>query len=58
MAALFLREVPKAKAYLDKLKRKHNKGKALSILAHKLGRAMYFMLKRNEAFDVNQFFAT
>ena len=28
---------------------------ALSILAHKLGRAVYFMLARNQAFDLERF---
>ena len=36
---------------------KHGKGKALSILAHKLGRAVYFIMKRKDSFDVNYFFA-
>ena len=31
------------------------KPKALSILAHKLGRAVYFMLARNQAFDIERF---
>jgi len=34
---------------------KHGKGKALTILAHKLGRAVYFMLKGKEAFDMDIF---
>jgi hypothetical protein len=34
---------------------KHGKAKALSILAQKLGRAVYFMLKRKRAFDMNKF---
>jgi hypothetical protein len=29
-------------------------GKALSILAHELGRAAYYMLAREKAFDVQQ----
>jgi hypothetical protein len=33
------------------------KSKALSILAHKLGRAVYFMLKNKEAFDQKKFLA-
>jgi len=33
----------------------HGKGKALSILAHKLGRAVYFILKNKEAFDMQKF---
>ena len=31
------------------------RGKALSILAHKLGRAVYFVLKRKDAFDEKYF---
>ncbi|MFT7561780.1 MAG: transposase [Flavobacteriales bacterium] len=54
-AVLFLRDSDRAKAYVDKLTKKHGKGKALSILAHKLGRAIYFMLKRDDAFDENYF---
>jgi hypothetical protein len=34
------------------------RGKALSILAHKLGRAVYFMLKRQLAFDMDIFLRT
>ena len=30
---------------------------ALGIFTHKLGRAIYFMLKNKEAFDMKQFFA-
>ena len=29
------------------LEKKHGKGKALSIFAHKIGRAAYYILKRN-----------
>jgi transposase len=57
LATLFLRGNPKAQAWLANQERKHGKGKALTILAHKLARSVYFMLKRGEAFDVNQFFA-
>ena len=45
------------KKYLARLERKYNKGKALGIFAHKLGRAIYFMLKDKEAFDMKRFFA-
>jgi hypothetical protein len=34
-----------------------NSRKALSILAHKFGRTVYFMLKRNQAFDADRFLA-
>jgi len=51
---LFLKGNEPAKKYLEKLTRKHGKSKALSILAHKLGRAVYFMLKNKEAFNQNK----
>jgi transposase len=54
-ATLFLRNNPQGQKLLSRLEKKHDKGKALSILAHKLGRAVYFMLKRNTAFDMNLF---
>ena len=54
-AVIFLRGNPRAKAYVERLTKKHNKGKALSILAHKLGRAVYFMLKRKQPFNMDQF---
>jgi DNA primase len=37
---------------------KHGKAKALSILAHKLGRAVYYMLQRREAFDMKKFLSS
>jgi ATP-dependent Clp protease adapter protein ClpS len=33
----------------------HGKAKALTVLAHKLGRAVYSMLTREQAFDLNRF---
>jgi transposase len=54
-SVLFLRGNPKGQRYMEKLTSKHGKAKALSILAHKLGRAVYYMLKRQKAFDMNQF---
>jgi len=54
-AALFLKGNEPAKRYLDRVTNKHGKGKALSILAHKLGRAVYFMLKNKKPFDQNKF---
>ena len=52
---LFLRDNPAGQKYLTKLEKKHGKGKALTILAHKLGRAVYDMLKRHTAFDIHTF---
>jgi hypothetical protein len=37
------------------LERKYGKPKALSVLARKLGRAVYFVLARNQAFDPQRF---
>lgn len=54
---LMLRYSSQVKAYVAKLERKYNKGKALGIFAHKLGRTIYFMLKNKEAFDMERFFA-
>jgi transposase len=54
-AVLFLRHNPAGQKYLTRVARKHGKGKALTILAHKLARAVYDMLKRDTAFDVDKF---
>ena len=54
-AVLFIRKSNKRQAYYSKLVKKHGKGKALSILACRLGRAVYFMLKRKKAFDMEKF---
>jgi len=56
-ACLFLRGNEQAQLYHNRLVNKHGKGKALSILAHKIGRAVYFMLKREEPFSMDTFFA-
>jgi transposase len=56
-AMLMLRDSQEAKYYVSKLERKYNKGKALGIFTHKLGRAIYFILKNKEAFDMKRFFA-
>jgi len=36
---------------------KHGRSKSLSIIAHRLGRAVYYMLKREKAFDMKKFLA-
>jgi transposase len=56
-AVLFLKNNEQAPKYLAKLATRHGKGKALSMLAHKLGRAVYFMLKQHVAFDQEKFLA-
>jgi hypothetical protein len=54
-AALFLRQNLAGQRYFARLQRKHGKGKTLSILAHKLARAVYHMLTRQQAFDLERF---
>jgi transposase len=54
-AGLFLRANPAGQKYLTRLENKHGKGKALTVLAHKLARAVYHMLKRATAFDMQRF---
>jgi transposase len=56
-AVLFLRCNPEGLKYKRRLEKKHGKGKALSIIAHKLGRAVYFMLDRKQAFEMSKFLA-
>ncbi len=54
-AVLFLRGNPRAQKYIKTLEKKHGKRKALSILAHRLGRTVYYMLKRNRTFSMDAF---
>ncbi|QFU06675.1 Transposase IS116/IS110/IS902 family protein (plasmid) [Pseudoalteromonas sp. THAF3] len=54
-AILYLRGNDKARRYLNKLQKRMSKAKALSALAHKLFRAVYFMLKNKMVFDDEQF---
>jgi len=54
-AVLFLKGNEPAQKYRDKLANKYGKGKSLTLLAHKLARAVYFMLKNKVAFDQEKF---
>lgn len=54
-AVLFLRDHPAGQQLLVRLEKKHGKGKAFTSLAHKLSRAVYYMLKRKVAFDTHRF---
>jgi transposase len=54
-AVLFLRQNQLGKEYFTKLAHKHGKAKALTVLAHKLARAVYYMLTRKQAFDLQRF---
>ena len=54
-AVLFLRHNAEGKHLLAQIQKKHGKGKALSILAHKIGRAVYYMLARRTVFSMQHF---
>ena len=56
-AALFLRNNPEGQKHLRRVAGRHGKAKALSMLAAKLGRAVYFMLRQQRAFDRRRFLA-
>jgi transposase len=57
-AVLFLRHEARGKTLVARLEKKHGKGKTLSILAHKIGRAAYHMLVRGRPFELEKFMAT
>jgi transposase len=54
-AVFFLRNNPPGQKLLVRLEKPHGKGKALTGLAHKLARAVYQMLTRERAFDLQHF---
>ncbi len=56
-AVTFLRHNRAGKQLLTRLEKTHGKGKALSILAHKIGRAVYYMLSRGTVFSMEKFLA-
>ena len=56
-AVLFLKNNPPAQKVIQRLASKHGQGKALSILAHKLGRTVNTLLKKQKPFDQERFMA-
>ncbi len=52
-ATWFLRHNPDGQRLLARVEKTHGNGKALTILAHKLARAVYDLLKRKTAFDMD-----
>jgi transposase len=54
-ACLFVRQSERAKKWLTRQEKKRGKGKALGILAAKLGRAVYHLLAKKVAFDERRF---
>jgi transposase len=57
-ACLFLRQSETAKKWLQRQEKKRGKGKALGVLAAKLGRAVYHVLRKKVAFDEKRFWAS
>ena len=57
-ATRFLRNTPQGQTLLARLEKTHDTGKALSILAHTRGRAVYDMRKRQGAFARDIFLQT
>jgi transposase len=57
-APLFLRHTPHGQKRLTRLEKKHGKGKALTILAQKLARAVYYRRKRKTVFELESFVRT
>jgi transposase len=57
-ACLLLRESDAAKKWLARKERKGGKARALGALSAKLGRAVYHLLRKGEAFDAKRFFAS
>lgn len=51
---LLKRCCPEVKTFTDRIEKKHSKARAFSYLAVKLGRAVYYMLKRGEAFELER----
>jgi transposase len=56
-AILFLRQATGGKTFLARLEKKHGTGKALSILAHKIGRAVFYILSRETVLSMEKFMA-
>lgn len=52
---LLIREKKEIKDLHLQLKNKRGKPRALAIIAHKPGRTVYFMLKNQQAFDLQYF---
>jgi transposase len=53
-AVLFRRSNPAGQQYLARLERKHGKGKALTVLAHQLARAVDDLLHRDTVFEMHK----
>jgi transposase len=57
-ALMMLRYSEDARQFLARKQKKYGKGRAMTMLARKIARTAYHMLKRKEAFDAVKFFAS
>lgn len=57
-ACLYLRSSDRAKKWQARMHKKHCPGKTLGILAAKLGRTVYHLLRTKQVFDEKRFFAS
>jgi len=55
VATLSIQKNERINALRQRLQKRHGAGRSLSILAHKFGRAIYYMLKNGTAFDEERF---
>jgi transposase len=55
VVVLFLRETREAQPTIRRLERKYGKDKAKGILAHRLGRTVYYLLNKKQVFDIKKF---
>jgi transposase len=56
-ATMFMRENERAKKFVARREQKYGKGKAMGVLAAKIARSVYQMLRNGEVFDEDLFFA-
>jgi hypothetical protein len=54
-ACLMLRAVPAVKGWMQRQEARRGKRKALSVLEAKLGRAVYHLWRKQQAFDLKRF---
>ena len=53
-AALMIGSSPKAKAFMEKMTRQRGKARAVALVAAKIGRAIYWVMKRQQPFDARK----
>jgi len=52
---LFLRETREVQPSIRRIERTYGKDKAKGIVAHRLGRTVYYLLKHQQVFDIKKF---